>query len=94
MPDLDDPEYSRFAWGRFRRLMGWMAAVAVAAVVVSLAALWYFTGPIPIHMLIATILGVGATVLLGTALMGLAFLSSGSGHDAKIDDRSRPEEDR
>ena len=34
-----------------------------------------------IHMLIATALGAGLTVLLGTALMTLAFLSSGSGHD-------------
>jgi hypothetical protein len=34
-----------------------------------------------IHMLVATALGVGLTVLLGTALMSLVFLSSSSGHD-------------
>jgi hypothetical protein len=34
-----------------------------------------------IHMLIATALGAGLTVLLGTALMTLTFLSSRSGHD-------------
>ncbi len=32
-------------------------------------------------MLIATALGVGLTVLLGTGLMTLVFLSSSSGHD-------------
>mgnify|MGYP003641687022 FL=1 len=37
--------------------------------------------PVPIHMMIATIAGVGLTVLLGTALMGLVFLSNASGHD-------------
>jgi len=34
-----------------------------------------------VHMLIATALGVGLTVLLGTGLMTLVFLSSSSGHD-------------
>ena len=32
-------------------------------------------------MLIATALGIGFTVLLGTALMTLVFLSAASGHD-------------
>ena len=36
-----------------------------------------------IHMLIATALGVGLTVLLGTGLMALSFLSARSGHDAQ-----------
>ena len=34
-----------------------------------------------VHMMIATALGVGLTVLLGTGLMTLVFLSSSSGHD-------------
>jgi cytochrome bd-type quinol oxidase subunit 2 len=34
-----------------------------------------------IHFMIATALGAGLTVLLGTALMTLVFLSSSSGHD-------------
>jgi hypothetical protein len=34
-----------------------------------------------IHLMIATALGVGLTVLLGTALMTLLFLSSRTGHD-------------
>jgi hypothetical protein len=35
-----------------------------------------------VHMLIATALGIGLTVLLGTALMILLFPSHHSGHDA------------
>lgn len=34
-----------------------------------------------VHMLVATALGVGLTVLLGTSLMSLTFLSASSGHD-------------
>ena len=92
-PDLDDPEYAKFAWARYRRLMRWMVLVAVLAVIGSLTALWIYNGPIPIHMMIATIAGVGASVLLAAALMGLVFLSSGSGHDERIEDRARPDED-
>ena len=34
----------------------------------------------------ATTAGVGLSVMLGAALMGLVFLSSGSGHDEAIED--------
>ncbi|MDB5689230.1 MAG: hypothetical protein JWL91_1106, partial [Sphingomonas bacterium] len=38
-------------------------------------------GALTVHMIIATTAGVGLTVLLGTALMLLVFLSAGTGHD-------------
>ena len=28
-PDLSDPDYARFAWARYRRLMTWMALAAL-----------------------------------------------------------------
>lgn len=87
-PDLDDPDYARFAWARYRRLMKWMALAALVAVVAAIAWLRTQHDAIPIHMLIATILGVGLSVLLGAALMGLVFLSHGSGHDDHIQDHS------
>lgn len=90
--DLSDPEYARFAWRRYRRLMAWMTLVAIVCVVAALAILRIVNGPIPIHMLIATVLGIGLSVMLGAALMGLVFLSSGSGHDESIHDHS--EDDR
>ncbi|WCT73136.1 hypothetical protein PQ455_16160 [Sphingomonas naphthae] len=81
---LDDPDYAAFAWGRYRRVMRWMALVA--AICIALALLWLRShGPVPLHMAIATALGVGLTTLLGTGLMGLVFLSSGTGHDEEAD---------
>lgn len=69
------------AWARYKRLMSWMAIAAVVAVLLALIYLKSEGRPVPIHMMIATIAGVGLTVLLGTALMGLAYFSSHSGHD-------------
>ena len=68
-------------WQRFRRMMGWMAVAAVIAVLLALIYLKSFGEPVSLHMQIATILGVGLTVLVGTGLMALVFLSSRSGHD-------------
>lgn len=83
-PGLDDKDYAAFAWGRYRRLMRWMGLVS--GVVAIGTVLWLRTrGPVPIHMVIATLLGVGLSVLLAAALMGLVFLSSGTGHDEEAD---------
>ena len=66
---------------RFRRIMTWMALFAI--VIAAIAVLLVARGDegVHVHMLIATALGVGLTVLLATALMTLMFLSSSSGHD-------------
>lgn len=83
---LDDPQIAAAAWRRFRGLMKWMAfwgGVCVAAV---LAFLYWRGTPMPIHMIIATSAGIWCTFMLGTGLMSLAFLSSGTGHDEQIDD--------
>lgn len=79
---LADPAYAAFAWARYRRIMRWMLLFAVIAVAAALFYLSASGAPLTPHLVIATIAGVGCTILLGTALMGLAFLSSGSGHDA------------
>lgn len=64
-------------WRIFRLLA--LLSIVVAAIAVVLVARGDRT--IHIHMLIATALGIGLTMLLGTGLMTLAFLSSSSGHD-------------
>lgn len=86
---LADPDYAAFAWGRYRRLMRWMALAGVGAALIALAYLWMSGAPLTIHLVAATVAGVFFTVLLGTGLMGLAFLSSGSGHDADADGSGR-----
>lgn len=84
---LDSDETARIAWARYRRLMRGMAIVSLLAVIGALGWLRYVMGDaLTIHMMIATAAGVGLSVLLGAALMGLVFLSSGSGHDESIDD--------
>ena len=76
---------------RFRRIMKWMAlfSMAVAAIGALLGARG--NSGIHIHMMIATSLGAGLSVLLAGALMSLVFLGSSSGHD---DEANRFEEEQ
>lgn len=83
---LDDPRRSQFAWARYRRLMRLMGWVTLAVVVVCLALLYGSEGFVSIHLFIAAGLGIAAAMMLMAALMGLVFLSSGSGHDESIVD--------
>ena len=83
IPHRRQADYQRaaIAWERYKRMMKWMVLVAVATVGLSLLYLWRSGGPLPLHMVVATIAGVGLTVLVGTGLMGLVFLSHRGGHD-------------
>ena len=83
---LDDPETAAFAWARYRRLMRFMLAVTVGMVAVASALLYRSNGLVSVHFYIATALGIGFAMLLMSALMGLVFLSSGTGHDDVITD--------
>ncbi len=74
-------ERAALAWSRYKQLMSWMAIAALVAVLLALIYLKSSGGPVPIHMIIATIAGVGFSVLLGTGLMGLVYFSNHSGHD-------------
>ena len=83
VPRRSQPEPARAAeaWARYRRMMRWMALAAAATVALSLLWLKQAGGPMPFHMVVATAAGVGLTMLVGAALMGLVFLSSRAGHD-------------
>ena len=64
-----------------------MALMAVAtALTVGGALAWFANSgePVSIHFYIATGLGIGVMMLLTGALMGLVFLSNGTGHDNSI----------
>ena len=67
-------------WQRYRAMMKWMVLASAITVALSLFYLSRYE-QLRLHMVIATIAGVGLTVLVGTGLMGLVFLSSRSGHD-------------
>jgi len=81
---LDNPANSAHAWARYKRIMGWMAWFTLAVVVATLALLFHENGFVSINLYIAAALGIGGMMLLTAALMGLVFLSSGTGHDAAV----------
>ena len=64
-------------WRIFRLLV--LLSIVIAAIAVLLVARGDPT--LDINILVATALGTGMTMLLGTSLMTLVFLSADSGHD-------------
>lgn len=84
---LDDPENAAHAWSRFRQIMWLLACVTLATILIVVGALWVFYPEVSIHFFIAVALGIALTMGLGGSLMGLAFLSNGTGHDEAVDNR-------
>jgi len=84
---LDDPRNAAHAWARYRRILRWMGAVTLLVVAIVDGWLYAAFGFVSIHLFLAASLGVGLTMMLMAALMGLVFLSSGTGHDESIEDR-------
>ena len=80
------------AWADYKRLMKWMALAAVVTAALSLAWLASQGTEMRLHLVIATIAGVGFSVLIGTALMGLVFLSNRAGHDDEAAQRGHDDE--
>ena len=81
---FDDPRTAAHAWARYRRLMKRMALFTLAVVMAALGFFYVQNGLVSIHFFIATALGIGLAVLLMAALMGLVFMSSGTGHDEAV----------
>ena len=84
---LDDPRNAAHAWARYRKIMKVLMAVTVATVLLALGLLYAFNGMISVHFYIAVAIGISFTMLLGGGLMGLVFLSNGTGHDESVDNR-------
>ena len=71
-------------WRRFRRLITFMLAIAVIAIG---GALWSLRRDgVVLHwqFMLAIGLGIGVSLLLAGALMGLVFVSAASGHDESV----------
>ena len=80
------------AEAEFWRMVRWIAAIGVimaAGAIAYLAA----TGELYFHLVIATILGVFFSVLLGCGLFALSFFSDKSGHDQEVTDATRRKAD-
>lgn len=82
---LDDKENADFAWARFKRLMRFMVGITAVVVVAVLVFLHSQVSEVSPHFYIAVGLGVTVSMLLMSALMGLVFMSSGTGHDEAVD---------
>ena len=71
-----------------------MGLFTIVVLVLSLGTLYALGALVSIHFVIATVLGVGFAIMLMAALMGLVFLSSGTGHDESVaEDRAQPPEE-
>lgn len=88
---LDDPTTAAHAWARYKRIMRGMMIATVLIVILAMAALYMQHGLISVHAYIATAAGIAFTMLLGSALMGLVFLSSGTGHDEAVAEKDEDE---
>ena len=77
----------------FIRIMKW---ILLAAVLMVAAALFYLhpTGDLSLHTVVATVLGVFFSVLLGCGLFAAAFFSDKSGIDRDVADATRQDRDR
>jgi len=84
---LDDPDNAAFAWNRFRMIMRVLGTVTAITILIFMGFLYLLYPHASIHLFIAVALGVGFTMLLGGGLMGLVFLSHGTGHDEAVDNR-------
>lgn len=61
-----------------------MFLFTVLLVAGALAVLYHEGANYSVHVYIATALGIGFTMLLTAGLMGLMFLSAGTGHDDSL----------
>jgi hypothetical protein len=76
------------AKAEFRRMMFVIVVIAILMVIGALFFL-HTQGTLTVHMVIASILGVFFSVVLGTGLFALAFFSDKSGHDSNVTNASR-----
>lgn len=91
-PHTDSAEtaqHLRRAYGRIFRIVTFVALCSAA---VAVAALYFAIGEFQLHASIAMAIGIGLSVLLGGALMGLVFMSNATGHDDRA--RDATEHDR
>jgi hypothetical protein len=84
---LDDPVNAAYAWARYRQIMKLLLAATTLTVAIAMGLLFVYNGMISVHFYIAVALGISLTMLLGGGLMGLVFLSHGTGHDESVDNQ-------
>lgn len=77
-----------------------MFSITTGTVIIAMVIIYKQVDDVSPHFFIATALGIGFSMLLMSGLMGLVFLSNGTGHDASVDntldslDPQQPVKDR
>ena len=66
---------------RFWRIFRLLALLSIVIAAIAVVLVTRGAGEVHPSLIIATFAGIGFTVLLGTSLMTLVFLSNASGHD-------------
>lgn len=87
------PSQRQEALAEFKRILKWIALIAVLMVAAALTYLYLYSS-LDANTVIATTLGVFFSVLLGCGLFAAAFFSSKSGYDESVDDVTRTERDK
>ncbi len=77
---------------QFLKIMRWAALFSIAIAILAVFLVAQGDTEIRVHMLIATALGVGLSVLLGIGLMSLVFLSNRMGQDADAADHRQKDD--
>ena len=88
---LPSPRHSMMR--RFWRIFRLLALLSIAIAAIGVVLVTRGAGEVHASLIIATALGIGLTVLLGTGLMTLVFLSADSGHDDEATTRIHKEGD-
>ena len=81
------------AVAEFKRIMAWIAGIAVLMVAGALTYL-HLTSSLDVNTVIATTLGVFFSVLLGCGLFAAAFFSDKSGYEQNVTDVTKSERSR
>jgi peptidoglycan/LPS O-acetylase OafA/YrhL len=84
------PSERQQAIAEFKRIMKWIAIIAVLMVIGALTYL-QFTSSLDANTVIATTFGVFFSVLLGCGLFAAAFFSDKSGYDQNVTDVTKSE---
>jgi hypothetical protein len=78
---------------RFWRIFRLLALLSIAIAAIAVVLVTRGEGEVHASLIIATALGIGLTVLLGTGLMTLYFICSSSGHDEQATPHIHQESD-
>ncbi|MFL6838428.1 MAG: hypothetical protein ACJ8FZ_14170 [Bradyrhizobium sp.] len=79
---------------RFWRIFRLLALLSIVIAAIAVVLVTRGAGEVHASLIVATALGIGLTVLVGTGLMTLIFISNSSGHDESVSTATREDNDK